>query len=82
MEGVVKWFSIKKSFGFIESQGKDYFVHRSDIEANSELENGDKVSFETEEAPKGVKAIKVRKIADQIQKDAHRGSYRPLAQSR
>jgi len=28
MEGVVKWFNIKKSFGFIESQGKDYFVHR------------------------------------------------------
>ena len=62
MEGTVKWFNTKKGFGFIECQGKDYFVHRWDIQANSELKKGDKVSFEAQQAPKGVKAIKVRKI--------------------
>lgn len=82
MQGTVKWFSRNRGYGFIKSGKKDYFVHRWDIEANSELENGDKVSFETEEAPKGVKAIKVRKIPGQIQNNAHRGANRPLAQSR
>ena len=63
MEGIVKWFSPKKGFGFIKSQGKDYFVHRSSIEENSKIEKGDKVSFEVKEAPKGPLAIKVRKIS-------------------
>lgn len=63
MEGVVKRVNNKKGYGFIESQGKDYFVHRWDIEANSELEKGDRVSFKVEKAPKGFKAINVRKIS-------------------
>ena len=62
MEGVIKWFSIKKGYGFIESQGKDYFVHRWDIEARSKLKKGDKVSFKVEKVPKGFEAIKVTKI--------------------
>lgn len=62
LKGTVKWFNRNRGFGFIKSEGKDYFVHRWDIEANSELEKGDKVSFEAEEAPKGTKAVKVRKI--------------------
>ncbi|GAI44604.1 unnamed protein product [marine sediment metagenome] len=62
MQGVVKWFSIKKAYGFIESQGKDYFVHIKNIEEKSKLEKGDKVSFEVKETPRGLKAIKVKKI--------------------
>ena len=62
MQGMVKWFSIKKGFGFIEAQGKDYFVHIKDIQKNSQLDKGDKVSFEPLQAPKGSKAVKVRKI--------------------
>ncbi|MQY58920.1 MAG: cold-shock protein [Clostridia bacterium] len=62
MEGIVKWFDSKRGFGFIESEGKDYFVHRWDIEENSKIEKGDKVSFEPEESPRGIKAVKVRKI--------------------
>ena len=63
MEGIVKWFSIKKGYGFIESQGKDYFVHILQIVNNSNLEKGDKVSFEALQATRGIKAIKVRKIS-------------------
>ncbi len=62
MKGIVKWFSRNRGFGFIKSEGKDYFVHRWDIEANSKIEKGDKVSFEPEETSKGIKAVKVRKI--------------------
>ncbi len=68
MEGVVKWFSEKRGFGFIEFQGKDYFVHISKVEKNSYLEKGDKVSFEPEEDPKGTKAVKVRKISERSKK--------------
>lgn len=62
-QGTVKWFSSKKRYGFIESQGKDYFVHRWDIEANSKLKKGDRVSFKVEKVPKDFKAIKVKKIS-------------------
>ena len=61
MKGTVKWFSSKKRYGFIESQGKDYFVHKRDIQANSELQTGDKIFFEPKEDPKGTRAVKVRK---------------------
>ncbi len=66
MEGIVKWFDRKKGYGFIESEGKDYFFHISMLE-DSKIEKGDKVSFEPEESPRGikaVKAVKVRKIEE------------------
>ena len=63
MEGVVKWFDVKKGFGFIECQGKDYFVHISEVEENSKIEKGDKVFFEAKENPKGIKAVKIRKVS-------------------
>ena len=63
MEGVVKWFKSKKRYGFIESRGKDYFVHIWDIGEKSQLEKGDKICFEAQQAPKGSKAVKVKKIS-------------------
>ena len=68
MKGKVKWFSPYKSFGFINSQGKDYFVHKSDIEKNLNLDEGDKVFFEAEQSLKGIKAVKVRKISERSKK--------------
>jgi len=46
MEGIIKWFNMQRGFGFITSEGKDYFVHRRDIEAKSKLKRGDIVSFD------------------------------------
>ena len=63
MQGIVKRVNVKKHFGFIESQGKDYFVHTWDIEANSKLKKGDRVSFKVEKFPKDFKAINVKKIS-------------------
>jgi len=64
MEGIVKWSSVGKGYEFIESQGKDYFVYRWDIEVNSELEKGDRVSFKVEKFPKDFKAVNVKKISE------------------
>lgn len=64
-EGVVKWFSEKKGFGFIEQEsGEDLFVHHSAINMPGfkTLEEGDRVSFEVEESDRGLKAKNVTKL--------------------
>lgn len=62
--GMVKWFNAEKGFGFIEMAGKpDLFVHYSDIKINGykTLEEGQMVTFEVGEGPKGPKAMNVMK---------------------
>jgi cold shock protein len=62
--GKVKWFNESKGFGFITGDdGKDVFVHYSSIEGNGfkTLAEGDSVTFEVENGPKGPKAINVTK---------------------
>ena len=64
-EGKVKWFNDQKGFGFIEQDGgKDLFVHHTAImgEGFKTLSEGQRVSFEIEESPKGPKAKNVQKI--------------------
>ncbi len=64
-EGTVKWFSNAKGYGFIESdEGGDVFVHHSSIQSEGfrTLNEGDRVSFETEKGDKGMKAVNVAKI--------------------
>lgn len=64
-EGTVKWFNESKGFGFITSDDSgDVFVHYSSISGNGfkSLVEGDKVSFDIENGPKGPKAANVVKI--------------------
>lgn len=64
-EGTVKWFSNEKGFGFIEREGgDDVFVHFSQIaqDGYKTLEEGQKVSFEVTDGPKGDQAADVRII--------------------
>jgi CspA family cold shock protein len=64
-EGKVKWFNEKKGFGFIEQDGgNDLFVHHTAImgEGFKTLSEGQRVSFEIEESPKGPKAKNVQII--------------------
>lgn len=58
--GRVSFYNDSKGYGFISQQGVDerFFVHANN--ANAQLQEGDKVSFEVEEGPKGLVAVKVR----------------------
>ncbi len=63
--GKVKWFNETKGFGFIEPEGggKDIFVHYSAIQDQGfkTLREGQEVSFEVTDGPKGPQAINVTK---------------------
>jgi len=64
-EGIVKWFSDKRGYGFIEQEnGKDLFVHYSAINTSGfkTLSEGDRVSFEIEESERGPEAKNVTKL--------------------
>ncbi len=62
--GVVKWFSNAKGYGFIapENGGEDIFAHFSAItmEGYKTLKKGQKVEFEFTEGPKGLHAVDIK----------------------
>jgi CspA family cold shock protein len=64
-EGTVKWFNESKGYGFISHEnGSDVFVHYSAIQGDGfrTLNEGDRVSFEIGEGPKGPHAINVTRL--------------------
>ena len=61
IRGKVKWFNESKGFGFIESEGKDYFVHFSAIQGTGfkTLAEGASVTFKASMGKKGPQAEEV-----------------------
>lgn len=64
-QGKVKWFNESKGFGFIKpnDSDKDVFVHFSAIQDNGfkTLSEGEEVTFDVTDGPKGLQAVNVRK---------------------
>ena len=59
--GTVKWFNTAKGYGFIapDDGGKDAFVHIKEVQRSGlgEIVEGQRVSFEVRNDPRGIKAI-------------------------
>lgn len=64
-EGTIARLVAEKGFGFIkrENEEKDLFFHSNELQnvKFEELHDGDKVTFEVADSPKGLNAVKVSK---------------------
>jgi len=65
MNGKVKWFNGQKGYGFIEREDKekDVFIHVSALRdaGIKGLEDGQALTFDIEEGPKGPNAVNLQK---------------------
>ena len=67
MNGKVKWFNGQKGYGFIEREDKekDVFIHVSALRdaGIKGLEDGQALTFDIEEGPRGPNAVNLQKSA-------------------
>ena len=62
LTGTVKWFNSEKGYGFIKTEdGSEIFVHFTAIQTLGvkSLEEGQKVTFETQDGNRGLQAVNV-----------------------
>lgn len=67
LKGTVKWFDVRKGFGFImDEDGMDYFVHFSEIQRDGfkRLRSGETVVFEAGEDAKGRSVAKAVTVVE------------------
>lgn len=71
MTGIVKWFNAEKGYGFItpDDGSEDVFVHFSAIQTSGyrQLEEGQKVTFDTEPDPRGAKGVRAANVVAQAE---------------
>ena len=64
-QGIVKWYSVAKGYGFIALEGSEaeVFVHHTGIvDPEERLAEGDRVSFELVDSPKGPRGQNVARL--------------------
>jgi CspA family cold shock protein len=65
MKGTIKWYNEMKGFGFIQGEdGKDVFVHRTAIPIGTNLNEGDSVEYQVEDAERGQRATDVKMLTN------------------
>ncbi|MGI4832350.1 MAG: cold-shock protein [Janthinobacterium lividum] len=62
-QGTVKFFNEEKGYGFItdDETRQDFFVHASGLNG-AQVQQHDRVAFDTQEGRKGINAVNVRKL--------------------
>ena len=69
MNGTVKWFDVRKGFGFISDEdGMDYFVHFSEIRGDGfkRLRDGQSVTFESGEDDQGRPVARLVEVVEGV----------------
>ncbi|MDX5347467.1 MAG: cold shock domain-containing protein [Hymenobacteraceae bacterium] len=61
--GTVKFFNESKGYGFItdDSTKEDFFVHITGLNG-LQVQQHDRVEFETKEGKKGINAVNIKKV--------------------
>lgn len=64
MKGTVLWYDIRKGYGFIRGEdGKDVFVHRTDVPFWAVfLNEGDTMEYVVEPSKRGIKATNIKML--------------------
>jgi len=63
MEGIVKWFNVRKGYGFITGDdNEEYFIHYTQVPEGVKLNENDKVTFEPAETDKGKQAQNIQPV--------------------
>ena len=61
MKGTIKWYRKEKGYGFITGEdGKDYFLHHSNLPVDEDNIDGQNVEFESKSTQRGVQAVDVK----------------------
>jgi len=64
-KGTVKRWLSMRGYGFITTEdGRDVFVHNSEIQGKNSLTEGEKVEFEVIDTGRGPKAVKVKPLPE------------------
>ncbi len=64
-KGTVKRWLSMRGYGFITAEdGRDIFVHNSEIQGKNSLQEGEKVEFEVIDTGRGPKAVKVKPLSE------------------
>lgn len=60
-QGTIKFFNSDKGYGFVSRDGlPDVFLHASALPSGADVGEGDRVSFEIQDTPRGKKAAAVQ----------------------